>query len=108
MEVKYLGVRFSCCEIIEDEVTEHVTEANKFAGVRVTRCWEINTQGRNNIQNLQDSSQASHDVHRGKRPDPARTQRHLETAEIKVLSKIAGRALLDRVRGEDVRHICKV
>jgi hypothetical protein len=65
--MKYLGVRFSCCEIIEDEVKEHVTKANKVAGVCVTRCGEINTQRRNNIQNLQDSSQASHDVHSEKK-----------------------------------------
>ena len=42
------------------------------------------------------------------RPDTAKTKELLETTEMRVLRRIAGKTLLDRERNESIRRACKV
>ena len=42
------------------------------------------------------------------RPETSKTKQILETTEMKVVRKIAGRTLFDRKRSEEIRRMCKI
>lgn len=109
MEFSYLGVELSSFGDLEREVSQQVVRANKIAGCLNDSIW------RNGHLNLDTKSRIYRSTIRPimaytaeTRPDTTRTKRMLETAEMKILRRIAGKTLFDRERSDNIRRMCNV
>lgn len=109
MKFRYLGIEISVCGDVEEEVREQTTRATRVAGCLNDTVW------RNKNISIQTKSRIYKAVVRPTmtytaetRPDTARTRQLLETTEMRVLRRIAGKTLLDRERSEDIRKTCIV
>lgn len=106
---KYLGIKLSYDNNIEDEVRDQTIKANRTAGCLNDTIW------RNKHLRIETKARIYKAVVRPvmtytaeTRPETRRTQRYLETSEMKTLRKIAGKTLWDRETNENIRRICGV
>jgi hypothetical protein len=90
MGMKYLGIRLSSYGNIEDEVKGHVTKANRVAGCLNNTIWRNKYSRKETKTTLYKTVPVVRPIMiytAETRPDTARTQRLLETTEMKVLRK---------------------
>ena len=109
MKFKYLGIEISGYGDVEAEVRERTTKATRIAGCLNDTIWrnkniEVETKARIYKATVRPIMTYTAET----RPDTAKTKQLLETTEMRVLRRIAGKTLLDRERNESIRRACKV
>lgn len=109
MSVKYLGIKLTYNNDIEEEVREQTMKANRIAGCLNDTIWRnkhIRTETKSRIYKSVVRPVMTYTAET--RPQTSRTQRYLETSEMRTLRKIAGKTLWDRETSESIRRICEV
>ncbi|CAG9835898.1 unnamed protein product [Diabrotica balteata] len=109
METNYLGITLSSYGDVEKEVKNQVQKANKIAGCLNNTIWRnphINTDVKSRIYKATIRPIMTYTSET--RPDTSKTQQLLETAEMRLLRRITGNTLRDRMRSEEIRRKCNI
>ena len=107
MKFKYLGVEISGYGDVETEVREQTNKAARIAACLNNTIWRnkhmrIETKARIYKATIRPIMTYTAET----RPETTKTRRMLETTEMKILRKIAGKTMLDRERNENIRRTC--
>ncbi|XP_044744651.1 uncharacterized protein LOC123306625 [Coccinella septempunctata] len=109
MSVKYLGIKLTYNNDIKEEVREQTMKATRIAGCLNDAIWRnkhIRTETKSRIYKSVVRPVMTYTAET--RPQTSKTQRYLETSEMKTLRKIAGKTLWHRETNESIRRICEV
>lgn len=109
MTFKYLGIELCGFGDVESEVRQQVNKALRTAGCLNDTIWNnkhLRTETKARIYKAAIRPIMTYTAET--RPDTTKTKRLLETCEMKVLRKIAGKTLLDRERSDNIRKMCGV
>ncbi|XP_045480918.1 uncharacterized protein LOC123685306 [Harmonia axyridis] len=109
MTFKYLGIELCGFGDVESEVRQQVNKAMRTAGCLNDTIWNnkhLRTETKARIYKAAIRPIMTYTAET--RPDTTKTKRLLETCEMKVLRKIAGKTLLDRERSDNIRKMCGV
>ncbi|XP_044767088.1 uncharacterized protein LOC123322993 [Coccinella septempunctata] len=108
MRFRYLGIELSGYGDVEEEVRQQTTKAARVAGCLNDTIWRnkhMRTDTKIRIYKTTIGSIMTYCAET--RADTARTKRLLETTEMKVLRRIAGKTLLDGETSASIRKTCK-
>ncbi|XP_045473979.1 uncharacterized protein LOC123680232 [Harmonia axyridis] len=109
MKFKYLGIELSGCGDVEEEVRAQTVRATRVAVCLSDTVWrnkniKVKTKARIYKAVVRPTMTYTAET----RPDTARTRQLLETTEMRVLRRIAGKTLFDREKSENIRRTCGV
>ncbi|XP_045466625.1 uncharacterized protein LOC123675320 [Harmonia axyridis] len=109
MQFKYLEVELSSGDGVEKEVGEQVAKAAKIAGCLSRTIWcnkNMKTEVKSRIYKAVIRPILTYTAET--RPETAKTKRLMETTEMRVLRRIAGKTLMNRNTSESIRDACGV
>ncbi|XP_030760558.1 uncharacterized protein LOC115885711 [Sitophilus oryzae] len=109
MKFKYVCIELSGYGDIETEVRQQPTKAMRVAGYLNDNIWKnkyIGVKVKSRIYKAVVRPIMTYTAET--RSATAKTRKSLETGEMKILRKIAGKTLLDRERSDNIKQTCKV
>ena len=109
MKFKYLGIEISGYGDIETEVRGQAMKAARTAACLNNTIWSNKHMGIETKSRIYKAAIRPILTYTAEtRPETSKTKQILETTEMKVVRKIAGRTLFDRKRSEEIRRMCKI
>ena len=109
MKIKYLGMSLTSYVDTEEERNDRIMKANRVAGCLNTTIWYNNNLTKGTKTRIYKSvvrpilTYASETT-----VETTKTRQRIETTEMKVLRKIAGKTLRDRIRSANIRESCGI
>ena len=109
MKIKYLGMSLTSYGDTEEERNDQIMKANRVAGCLNTTIWYNNNLTKGTKTRIYKSvvrpilTYASETT-----VETTKTRQRIETTEMKVLRKIAGKTLRDRIRSANIRESCGI
>lgn len=109
MKFTYLGIEISSSGDVAAEVRRQTIKASRIAGCLNDTIWRnkhIGIEVKSRIYKATIRPIMTYTAET--RPTTAKTKQLMESAEMKVARKIAGKTLLDRERSENIRQTCNI